>query len=45
MELIDFEGGRYSHALIDGVFADLYFPSCLCVNRIPDYPAFEAHAL
>jgi tRNA A-37 threonylcarbamoyl transferase component Bud32 len=36
MKLIDFEGGRYGHALIDGVFADLYFPSCLCVNRIPD---------
>lgn len=36
MKLIDFEGGRYGHALIDGVFADLYFPSCLCVNRIPE---------
>ena len=33
---VDFEGGGYRHALIDGVYGRIHFPSCWCVNRIPD---------
>lgn len=32
----DFEGGGYRHALIDGVYGRMHFPSCWCVNRLPD---------
>jgi len=34
-QLIDFEFSRYQHALLDGVFGRLCFPSCWCAGRIP----------
>ena len=35
--LVDFEFGRFGHALVDNaVYLRMLFPSCLCVNRIPD---------
>ncbi len=35
VRLFDFEGGYLRHALIDGVFGRLHFPSCWCVGRLP----------
>ena len=35
--LVDFEFGRFGHALVDNaVYLRMLFPSCLCVNRIPE---------
>ncbi|WP_188894485.1 phosphotransferase family protein [Microlunatus endophyticus] len=34
--LLDFEFGRPGHALIDGLYPQLPFPSCWCCNRVPD---------
>lgn len=34
--LLDFEWGEVRHALIDGCFPWIHFPSCWCVNRLPD---------
>lgn len=34
--LIDFEFGRFGHALIDGVYGRMMFPTCWCANRLPD---------
>ena len=36
LRLLDFEGGRYAHALTDGVYPRIHFPTCWCVGRIPD---------
>lgn len=36
LRLLDFEKSRYGHALIDGVYARIHFPTCWCVGRIPD---------
>lgn len=36
MRLIDFEFGHYSHALRDGVYGRIFFPTCWCCNRIPE---------
>ncbi|HEY3280694.1 MAG TPA: phosphotransferase [Armatimonadota bacterium] len=35
VRLIDFECGAYRHALCDGVYGRLPFPTCWCVNRLP----------
>ena len=34
--VLDFEFGRPGHALIDGLYPQLPFPSCWCCNRVPD---------
>ena len=34
--LLDFEWAEVRHALVDGVFPWIHFPSCWCVNRLPD---------
>ncbi len=34
--LIDFEHGRFGHALIDGVYVRMAFPTCWCAGRSPD---------
>jgi hypothetical protein len=36
LHLLDFEWGEVRHALIDGVYPWIHFPSCWCVNRLPD---------
>jgi hypothetical protein len=33
--LIDFEFARFGHALIDGVYGRMMFPTCWCCNRLP----------
>lgn len=35
--LIDFEGGRHTHALLEGVYCRMPFPTCWCVYRLPDH--------
>jgi Phosphotransferase enzyme family len=37
LKLIDFESGRYGHALVDGIYGRIHFPTCWCVNRLPDH--------
>ncbi|GLV61078.1 hypothetical protein KDH_78950 [Dictyobacter sp. S3.2.2.5] len=34
-KLLDFEFGAYRHALIEGVYARMPFPTCWCVGRLP----------
>lgn len=36
LRLLDFEGGEYAHALLDGMYARIHFPTCWCVSRLPD---------
>lgn len=36
LRLLDFEGGRFDHALKGGVYGRMRFPTCLCVYQIPD---------
>lgn len=35
IRLIDFEIGQYRHALLDGVYGRIHFPTCWCMNRLP----------
>jgi hypothetical protein len=35
LRLIDFEFGHFGHALIDGVYGRMMFPTCWCANRLP----------
>jgi len=34
--IIDFEFAAFGHALIDGAYGRIMFPTCWCCNRIPD---------
>ncbi|MCI0660105.1 MAG: aminoglycoside phosphotransferase family protein [Acidobacteria bacterium] len=34
LKLIDFEFGGYGHALSDGIYGRIHFPTCWCVNRL-----------
>ena len=36
LRLLDFEGGRFSHALKEGVYGRIHFPTCWCVYRMPE---------
>jgi hypothetical protein len=44
IRLIDFEVGGFRHALTDGVYGRIHFPTCWCVNRLPGQlpPRMEA---
>jgi len=44
LKLIDFEFGGYGHALQDGIYGRIHFPTCWCVNRLPEHvpPKMEA---
>ncbi len=44
MMLIDFESGGFGHALQDGIYGRIHFPTCWCVNRLPEHipPRMEA---
>lgn len=44
LRLLDFEHGRFGNALQDGVYPRIHFPSCWCVNRIPETIALRAEA-
>jgi hypothetical protein len=35
VRLIDFEFGRFGHALLDGAYGRMMFPTCWCANRLP----------
>jgi hypothetical protein len=35
VRLIDFECGRFGHALCDGTYGRMFFPTCWCANRLP----------
>lgn len=35
LRLLDFERAQFRHALLDGVYGRIHFPTCWCVNRIP----------
>jgi Phosphotransferase enzyme family len=37
LKLIDFEFGGYGHALQDGIYGRIHFPTCWCVNRLPEH--------
>jgi Phosphotransferase enzyme family len=36
VRLIDFECGRFGHALCDGSYGRMLFPTCWCANRLPE---------
>lgn len=36
LRLFDYEFGRYRHALLDGVYGRIRFPTCWCVGDIPE---------
>jgi hypothetical protein len=36
LRLIDFEFGRFGHALLDAVYGRMMFPTCWCANRLPE---------
>ncbi len=36
LRLIDFEFGRWGHALLDAVYGRMMFPTCWCANRLPE---------
>jgi hypothetical protein len=44
LQLIDFEFTQFGHALIDGLYPQIPFPSCWCCNVIPDGLADELTA-
>jgi len=35
VRLIDFECGHFGHALCDGTYGRMLFPTCWCANRLP----------
>ena len=37
IKLLDFEFGGFRHALLDGVYGRIHFPTCWCVNRLPEH--------
>lgn len=36
LRLLDFEGGMFRHALVEGVYGRMHFPTCWCVYRLPE---------
>jgi hypothetical protein len=36
MRLVDFEFGGFGHALLDAAYGRMPFPTCWCVNRLPE---------
>lgn len=37
IRLLDFEGGKFDHALKGGVYGRMHFPTCWCVYRLPEH--------
>lgn len=44
VRLFDFEGSTFRHALLDAAYGRVPFPTCWCVNRLPEalVPRFES---
>jgi hypothetical protein len=36
LQIVDFEGGMFDHALKEGVYGRMHFPTCRCVYRMPE---------
>lgn len=36
MYMLDFEGGCFTHALLEGCYGHIPFPTCWCVYRLPE---------
>lgn len=36
LRLLDFEGGRFDHALKEGIYGRMRFPTCWCVYQLPE---------
>lgn len=36
LRLIDFESGKFDHALKEGIYGLIHFPTCWCVYRLPE---------
>jgi hypothetical protein len=45
MKLIDFDIGGFRHALTEGVYGRIHFPTCWCVNRIPEHIVLNMEAV
>lgn len=37
LKLLDFEFSQFHNALLDGVYGRIHFPSCWCVNKLPEH--------
>ena len=37
LSLLDFEGSKFKHALVEGVYGRMHFPTCWCVYRLPEH--------
>ena len=44
VKLLDFEFGQFRHALLDGVYGRIHFPTCWCVNRSPAHIPLKMEA-
>ncbi|GER87105.1 hypothetical protein KDW_12670 [Dictyobacter vulcani] len=44
MRMIDFEGGTYTHALLEGAYGRVPFPTCRCLYRLPEEIIAEMEA-
>ncbi len=44
LKLLDFEGGRFDHALKGGVYGRMRFPTCWCVYQMPEDIPFRMEA-
>ncbi len=44
LKLVDFEFGGYGHALMDGIYGRIHFPTCWCVNRLPEHIPLKMEA-
>lgn len=45
LRLLDFEFGAFRHALRDGVYGRILFPTCWCANRLPSEIAQRMEAV
>ncbi|HZT40676.1 MAG TPA: phosphotransferase [Chthonomonadaceae bacterium] len=45
IRFFDFETGGFRHALLDGVYARVPFPTCWCVNRLPAHLPSQMEAV
>ena len=45
VRLIDFEFGRFGHALCDGTYGRMLFPTCWCANRLPERVVAQMEAV
>jgi hypothetical protein len=44
IRLLDFEGGTFAHALLQGVYGRIHFPTCWCVYCMPEHIPLQMEA-